>query len=143
MLMLTFFLLFAIKQLLKLKTGPYLLLQLFLATSKDRDHKLLTKAVEEAYKGVDNGDGCPFGAVVVCKDEIVVIVHNMVLKHKNPTAHAEVTTIREACKKLNQIELFDCEIYASCEPDPMCLGYTKWCICFLWKLQFYLGYLIT
>ncbi|CAH1428648.1 unnamed protein product [Lactuca virosa] len=61
----------------------------------------LSKVVEEAYKGVDCGDGGPFGAVVVY-----------------PTAHAEVT----ACKKLNQIELSDCEIYASCEPCPMCFG---------------------
>ncbi|KAI3669169.1 hypothetical protein L6452_40395 [Arctium lappa] len=89
---------------------------------QDRDHKFLTRAVEEAYKGVDCGDGGPFGAVVVCKDEIVVSCHNMVLKHTDPTAHAEVTAIREACKKLNQIELSDCEIYASCEPCPMCFG---------------------
>ncbi|GAV90420.1 dCMP_cyt_deam_1 domain-containing protein [Cephalotus follicularis] len=89
---------------------------------KDRDHKFLTKAVEEAYKGVECGDGGPFGAVVVHKDEVVVSCHNMVLKNTDPTAHAEVTAIREACKKLNQIELSDCEIYASCEPCPMCFG---------------------
>ncbi|KAL4582933.1 hypothetical protein LXL04_007494 [Taraxacum kok-saghyz] len=89
---------------------------------QDRDHKFLTKAVEEAYKGVDCGDGGPFGAVVVCKDEVVVSCHNMVIKHTDPTAHAEVTAIREACKKLNQIELSECEIYASCEPCPMCFG---------------------
>ncbi|KAL1536026.1 guanosine deaminase isoform X3 [Salvia divinorum] len=80
---------------------------------QDRDHKFLTKAVEEAYKGVDSGDGGPFGAVVVHNDEVVVECHNMVLKHTDPTAHAEVTAIREACKKLNRIELSDCEIYAS------------------------------
>lgn len=62
---------------------------------QDRDHKFLTKAVEEAYKGVDYGDGGPFGAVVVRKDEVVVSCHNMVLKHTDPTAHAEVTAIRE------------------------------------------------
>ncbi|XP_042062850.1 guanosine deaminase isoform X1 [Salvia splendens] len=89
---------------------------------QDRDHKFLTKAVEEAYKGVDSGDGGPFGAVVVHNDEVVVRCHNMVLKHTDPTAHAEVTAIREACKKLNRIELSDCEIYASCEPCPMCFG---------------------
>ncbi|KAK9084452.1 hypothetical protein Scep_030923 [Stephania cephalantha] len=89
---------------------------------QDRDHKFLTRAVEEAYKGVDCGDGGPFGAVVVRNDEVVVSCHNMVLKHTDPTAHAEVTAIREACKKLNQIELADCEIYASCEPCPMCFG---------------------
>ncbi|CAK9138044.1 unnamed protein product [Ilex paraguariensis] len=89
---------------------------------QDRDHKFLTKAVEEAYKGVEYGDGGPFGAVVVCNDEVVVSCHNMVLKNTDPTAHAEVTAIREACKKLNQLELSDCEIYASCEPCPMCFG---------------------
>ena len=62
---------------------------------QDRDHKFLTKAVEEAYKGVECGDGGPFGAVVVCNDEVVVSCHNMVLKHTDPTAHAEVTAVRE------------------------------------------------
>ncbi|KAG6528584.1 hypothetical protein ZIOFF_010763 [Zingiber officinale] len=89
---------------------------------KDRDHKFLSKAVEEAYHGIECGDGGPFGAVVVCNDEVVVSCHNMVLKHSDPTAHAEVTAIREACKKLGKIELSDCEIYASCEPCPMCFG---------------------
>ncbi|WMV11803.1 hypothetical protein MTR67_005188 [Solanum verrucosum] len=89
---------------------------------RDRDHKFLTQAVEEAYKGVECGDGGPFGAVVVCNNEVVVSCHNMVLKHTDPTAHAEVTAVREACKKLNRIELADCEIYASCEPCPMCFG---------------------
>ncbi|XP_042437088.1 guanosine deaminase isoform X1 [Zingiber officinale] len=89
---------------------------------QDRDHKFLSKAVEEAYHGVECGDGGPFGAVVVCNDEVVVGCHNMVLKHTDPTAHAEVTAIREACKKLGKIELSDCEIYASCEPCPMCFG---------------------
>uniref|UniRef100_A0A5B7C175 CMP/dCMP-type deaminase domain-containing protein n=1 Tax=Davidia involucrata TaxID=16924 RepID=A0A5B7C175_DAVIN len=89
---------------------------------QDRDHKFLTRAVEEAYKGVECGDGGPFGAVVVHNDEVVVSCHNMVLKNTDPTAHAEVIAIREACKKLNQIELSDCEIYASCEPCPMCFG---------------------
>ncbi|KAK4773130.1 hypothetical protein SAY87_028149 [Trapa incisa] len=89
---------------------------------QDRDHEFLAKAVEEAYKGVECRDGGPFGAVVVCKDEVVVSCHNMVLKYGDPTAHAEVTAIREACKKLNRIELSDCEIYASCEPCPMCFG---------------------
>ncbi|KAK1294458.1 hypothetical protein QJS10_CPA16g01777 [Acorus calamus] len=87
-----------------------------------RDHKFLSKAVEEAYHGVDCGHGGPFGAVVVHNDEVVVSCHNMVLKNSDPTAHAEVTAIREACKKLGKIELADCEIYASCEPCPMCFG---------------------
>ncbi|PPD80842.1 hypothetical protein GOBAR_DD22227 [Gossypium barbadense] len=89
---------------------------------QDRDHKFLTQAIGEAYKGVECKDGGPFGAVVVRNDEVVVSCHNMVLRNTDPTAHAEVTAIREACKKLNQIELSDCEIYASCEPCPMCFG---------------------
>ncbi|KDO37586.1 hypothetical protein CISIN_1g036428mg, partial [Citrus sinensis] len=62
---------------------------------QDRDHEFLSKAVEEAYKGVECGDGGPFGAVVVRSDEVVVSCHNMVLKHTDPTAHAEVTAVRE------------------------------------------------
>ncbi|PWA86655.1 cytidine and deoxycytidylate deaminase, zinc-binding, Cytidine deaminase-like protein [Artemisia annua] len=89
---------------------------------QDRDHKFLTKAIEEAYKAVESGDGGPFGAVVVRNDEIVVSCHNLVNKHTDPTAHAEVTAVREACTKLNQIDLSDCELYTSCEPCPMCLG---------------------
>ncbi|KAJ0976487.1 hypothetical protein J5N97_018452 [Dioscorea zingiberensis] len=92
------------------------------AVLHDRDHKFLSRAVEEAYNGVDCGDGFPFGAIVVRNDEIVVNCHNMVLKNTDPTAHAEVTAIREACKKLGKIELSDCEMYASCEPCPMCFG---------------------
>ncbi|CAI8603369.1 unnamed protein product [Vicia faba] len=90
--------------------------------SEDRDNKFLTKAVEEAYKGVESGDGRPFGAVIVQNDEVVVSCHNMVLRNKDPTAHAEVIAIREACQKLDRICLADCEIYASCEPCPMCFG---------------------
>ncbi|WOL16408.1 hypothetical protein Cni_G25195 [Canna indica] len=89
---------------------------------QDRDPEFLSKAVEEAYHGVECGDGGPFGAVVVRDNEIVVSCHNMVVKNTDPTAHAEVTAIREACKKLGKNELSDCEIYASCEPCPMCFG---------------------
>ena len=62
---------------------------------QDRDHKFLTQAVDEAYKGVECGDGGPFGAVVVHNDEVVASCHNMVLRNTDPTAHAEVTAIRE------------------------------------------------
>jgi tRNA(Arg) A34 adenosine deaminase TadA len=68
---------------------------LYFPAVQNRDHKFLSKAVEEAYKGVDSGDGGPFGAVVVCNDEVVVSCHNMVLNCTDPTAHAEVTAIRE------------------------------------------------
>ncbi|KAG6550313.1 hypothetical protein Mapa_008276 [Marchantia paleacea] len=88
----------------------------------DRDFIFLTKAVEEAYAAVSSGDGGPFGAVVVKDGEIVVQCHNMVLRNTDPTAHAEVTAVRMACKKLGRHDLSDCEIYASCEPCPMCFG---------------------
>ena len=61
---------------------------------QDRDLKFLSKAIEEAYNGVNSGHGGPFGAIVVCNDEIITSCHNMVLKNEDPTAHAEVTAIR-------------------------------------------------
>ena len=73
---------------------------------QDRDHKFLTAAVEEAYKGVDCGDGGPFGAVVVRNNEVVVSCHNMVLKHTDPTAHAEVTAIREVRQRIHPLVTF-------------------------------------
>ncbi|XP_020210150.1 guanosine deaminase isoform X1 [Cajanus cajan] len=88
---------------------------------KDREDQFLITAIEEAYKAVEIGDGRPFGAVIVRNDEIVAICHNMVLRNTDPSAHAEITAIREACLKLNQVQLSDCEIYCSCEPCPMCL----------------------
>ncbi|GBG65981.1 hypothetical protein CBR_g54960 [Chara braunii] len=89
---------------------------------EDRDFPFISKAVAEAYEGVRLGHGGPFGAVVVRDGEIVSCCHNMVLKNVDPTAHAEVTAIREACQKLGRYDLADCEIYASCEPCPMCFG---------------------
>lgn len=74
---------------------PYVYLCDSLPAVQDRDHKFLSKAVAEAYKGVECGDGGPFGAVIVRNDEIVVSSHNMVWKCTDPTAHAEVTAIRE------------------------------------------------
>ncbi|XP_027935369.1 guanosine deaminase-like isoform X1 [Vigna unguiculata] len=92
------------------------------ASNEDRENMFLTLAVEEAYKGVESGDGYPYGAVIVRNDEIVASCHNMVVRNTDPSAHAEITAIRQACRKLNQVELSECEIYASCEPCPMCFG---------------------
>ncbi|KAK7356003.1 hypothetical protein VNO80_15268 [Phaseolus coccineus] len=92
------------------------------ASNEDIENMFLTMAVEEAYKAVESGDGYPFGAVNVRNDEIVASCHNMVARNTDPSAHAESTAIREACRKLNQVQLDDCEIYASCEPCPVCLG---------------------
>ncbi|KOM26013.1 hypothetical protein LR48_Vigan213s003600 [Vigna angularis] len=77
---------------------------------QQRDHKFLRIAVEEAYKGVECGDGGPFGVIIVRNDEVVSCCHNMVLRNTDPTAHAEVTAIRKASLNLNKIELSDCEM---------------------------------
>ncbi|CAN6213636.1 unnamed protein product [Urochloa humidicola] len=90
--------------------------------AQDRDYRLMKKAVDEAYRAVDSGEGGPFGAVIVRDGAVLVSCHNLVPKNTDPSAHAEVTAIRQACKRLRKLDLSDCEIYASCEPCPMCLG---------------------
>ncbi|CAL5079456.1 unnamed protein product [Urochloa decumbens] len=88
---------------------------------QDRDYKFIAKAVDEAYRAVECGVGRRSGlsSSAVTKR---LSAANLVLKNTDPSAHAEVTAIREACKKLGKINLSDCEIYASCEPCPMCFG---------------------
>ena len=71
-------------------------------------------------------NGGPFGAVIVKNGEIIAECGNSVTTTNDPTAHAEVNAIRMACKKLNTFDLSDCEIYASCEPCPMCLAAIYW-----------------
>ncbi|KAL6727733.1 hypothetical protein Aduo_009584 [Ancylostoma duodenale] len=83
-------------------------------------------AIEEACTGVNAGDGGPFGAVIVKDGKIVATGHNMVLVSKDPTAHAEVTTIRNACKKLGTFDLSGYTMYTSCYPCPMCMGACLW-----------------
>jgi len=70
--------------------------------------------------------GGPFGAVVVRKGKIVGRGWNQVTSSNDPTAHAEVTAIRDACKRLKTFQLDDCELYTSCEPCPMCLSAIYW-----------------
>ncbi len=72
------------------------------------------------------GKGGPFGAVVVRNGKIVGRGFNLVTSTNDPTAHAEVVAIREACKKLKTFQLDDCELYTSCEPCPMCLSAIYW-----------------
>lgn len=83
-------------------------------------------AVELSKQGMEKGDGGPFGCVIIKGDEIVGRGWNQVLLHKDPTAHAEVVAIRDACKRLGTFQLQDCELYTSCEPCPMCLGAIYW-----------------
>jgi guanine deaminase len=86
----------------------------------------MNKAIKEAFKGIRNKEGGPFGAVIVRKGKVIARAHNLVLKSKDPTAHAEITAIRKASKKLNKFDLSDCEIYTSCYPCPMCLAAIYW-----------------
>ena len=84
-------------------------------------------AKENAEKGIKNHEGGPFGAVVVDKEgKTIASGNNQVLKQKDPTAHAEIVAIREACKRLNTYDLSDCILYTSCEPCPMCLSAIIW-----------------
>ena len=84
-------------------------------------------AKECAEHGVNCGQGGPFGAVIVDKSgNIIAKGNNMVLANNDPTAHAEVIVIREACKKLGTYDLSGCILYTSCEPCPMCLSAIIW-----------------
>ena len=92
----------------------------------DRDKKFLARAIELSKEGMQGGKGGPFGCVIVLGDEIVGEGYNKVTSSHDPTAHAEVVAIRAACKKLGTHQLSECEVYASCEPCPMCLGAIYW-----------------
>ncbi len=86
----------------------------------------MLEAIKKAEENIITGKGGPFGAVVVRNGEIISAVGNCVTSTNDPTAHAEVVAIREACKTLDTFDLSGCEIYASCEPCPMCLGAIMW-----------------
>lgn len=86
----------------------------------------MSKAIELAKKGIDTNAGGPFGAIIVKNGEIIAEGYNSVTSKNDPTAHAEVVAIRNACEKLDSFQLDDCIIYTSCEPCPMCLGAIYW-----------------
>jgi len=86
----------------------------------------MQEAIQLSIQNVLEGKGGPFGAVVVKDGKIIARGANSVTAHNDPTAHAEVVAIREACKTLNTFQLNGCEIYTSCEPCPMCLGAIYW-----------------
>jgi guanine deaminase len=91
---------------------------------QDRE-RFLREAIRVAADSVERGGG-PFGAVVVKDGEIVARAGNRVAPDNDPTAHAEIVAIREACRKLATFRLDGCEIFASSEPCPMCLGAVYW-----------------
>jgi len=86
----------------------------------------MREAVQLAEQGMRSGRGGPFGCVVVRRGEIVGRGSNRVTSTNDPTAHAEVVAIRDACTALQAFQLTDCELYTSCEPCPMCLSAIYW-----------------
>ncbi|HFA48037.1 MAG TPA: nucleoside deaminase [Bacteroidetes bacterium] len=86
----------------------------------------MKEAIGLALDGMRNGTGGPFGAVVVKGGKIIGRGNNRVSSSNDPTAHAEIVAIREACQQLGHFQLDDCIIYTSCEPCPMCLGAIYW-----------------
>ena len=91
-----------------------------------REEKFMLEAIALSQQGIDNNHGGPFGCIIVRGDTIVGRGNNQVTSTNDPTAHAEVVAIRDACKNLNTFQLEDCEVYTSCEPCPMCLGAIYW-----------------
>jgi tRNA(Arg) A34 adenosine deaminase TadA len=90
------------------------------------NERYMRRAVSLSARGMELGHGGPFGAVVVRGDAILGEGWNEVLSTSDPTAHAEVVAIRKACRNLDTFDLSGTEIYASCEPCPMCLGAIYW-----------------
>lgn len=90
------------------------------------EKKFMDRAIELAKAGMQDNQGGPFGCVVVKNGSIIAEGNNRVTSDNDPTAHAEIIAIRNACKTLDDFQLSDCEIYTSCEPCPMCLGAIYW-----------------
>ncbi|MCF6319842.1 MAG: nucleoside deaminase [Proteobacteria bacterium] len=88
--------------------------------------EFMRQAIALSIDNVKQNKGGPFGAVVVKDGKVIATGANCVTSDSDPTAHAEVTAIRNACKELGTFQLDDCEIYTSCEPCPMCLGAIYW-----------------
>jgi len=89
-------------------------------------NKFMQEAINLAKENLKLKNGGPFGAVVVKDGKIIGKGANTVTSHNDPTAHAEINAIREACNNLGNFQLTGCEIYSSCEPCPMCLGAIYW-----------------
>ena len=90
-------------------------------------NRYMELAKRNAEEGINRGEGGPFGAVIIDKEgNIISNGNNQVIKNNDPTAHAEIVAIREACKKLNTYDLSDYILYTSCEPCPMCLSAIIW-----------------
>jgi tRNA(Arg) A34 adenosine deaminase TadA len=86
----------------------------------------MQRAIAMAVSNVTSGRGGPFGAVIVKDGKVLAEGTNLVTATFDPTAHAEMVAIREACRKLGDFQLTGCDLYTSCEPCPMCLGAIYW-----------------
>ena len=93
---------------------------------KPMPNSFMARVIELSMENVRSGTGGPFAALVVRDGKIIAEGTNRVTSTNDPTAHAEIVAIREACKLLGHFELTGCEIYATCEPCPMCLGAIYW-----------------
>src|SRR6476661_3548988 len=91
-----------------------------------REEKFMREAIALSHKGMENNEGGPFGCIVVKNNIIIGRGNNKVTITNDPTAHAEIIAIRDACKNIGSFQLDGCEIYTSCEPCPMCLGAIYW-----------------
>ena len=91
----------------------------------EEDAKFMRLAISISEENIDNGGG-PFGAVIVRDGEVIATGANRVVPNNDPTAHAEVSAIRNACSKLGTFNLDGCTVYSSCEPCPMCLSALYW-----------------
>lgn len=88
--------------------------------------EFMAAAIEEARKGIHNGHGGPFGAVIVKDNQIVGRGHNEVIHNQDPTCHGEMMAIHDACKNLGTFDLKGCELYTTGYPCPMCFGAILW-----------------
>lgn len=91
-----------------------------------QDKEFMQEAINLSIRNMTTNEGGPFGAVVVKDGKIIGRGNNQVIATNDPTAHAEVIAIRDACKNLNSFQLDGCVLYTSCEPCPMCLGAIYW-----------------
>jgi len=91
----------------------------------DLKNNFMQRAIELSINSVNTAGG-PFGCIIVKENKIIAEGSNKVTSSNDPTAHAEIVAIRDACKKLNTINLSGCDLYASCEPCPMCLSAIYW-----------------
>jgi guanine deaminase len=92
----------------------------------ETDREYLRQAIQLARQGMEDGRGGPFGCVIVRDGQVIGKGCNKVTSSNDPTAHAEIVAIRDACRQLGHYQLTDCILYASCEPCPMCLGAIYW-----------------